>query len=163
MRSGHAAPHLLRQGGLQDGLTEQSASIGRDRLIRLAGWQRRRHEIAGRYDDQLVDVRRAQVPHRPAPGDGLHGWHRYPIRIEGTPADRDAVVRSLQGAGVAASAAIQPLHRLAYAHEVCDPPVPHLAGADRFVDGLVCLPMHPGVTDGAVDRASQVVRATLAG
>jgi dTDP-4-amino-4,6-dideoxygalactose transaminase len=159
--AGHSAPHVLRQGGLPDGLTEQSAAAGRDRLLHLDRWQRRRQDIARRYDERLRDMPWVGLPHRPAPGTGVHGWHHYPVLVEGSRFERDSVVRALDAAGPTTLAPILPLHRLDYVREVCGPSSADLGAADRFVDRVVCLPIHPSQADSTVDRVAEVLEATL--
>ncbi|MET0838142.1 MAG: DegT/DnrJ/EryC1/StrS aminotransferase family protein [Marmoricola sp.] len=161
--SGHAPPHMLRQGGLRDGLTDQSAATGRRLLARVDAWLQRRQEIARLYDERLVDVPGLDLPHRSAARAGAHGWHQYPVLVNGRRSRRDSVVRALGAAGHAMQAPIEPLHRRGYAREVCDLPSSDLAAADRFADRLVCLPIHPSLPDATVDRVGEVLRAALRG
>ena len=119
VRRGHIGPHVLPEGGLESSLTEQSAATGRALLRRLPSWQRRRQALADRYDAELAGIPGVSLPHRPIAGRGEHAWHFYPVRIERSRSERDALVRALAAAGVGTAAPVQPLHRVGYCREVC--------------------------------------------
>jgi len=161
VQRGQVGPHVLREGGLQSGLSEQSAATGRAHLQRLADRQRRRAGFARRYDEQLAGIPGVVLPHRPAPGTGERGWHLYPVRIERPWFERDAVVSALAAAGVGIVQPLIALHRLSFCREACETPASDFDGADTLVDQLVSLPMHPQMTDTVVDRVSEVLQATL--
>lgn len=161
VRHGHIGPHVLREGGLQSGLSEQSAATGRDQLQRLVSRQLRRQSLARGYDQRLAGIPGLALPHRPAPGTGEHAWQRYPVRIERSRAERDAVVRALASAGVGTVEPVLPLHRIAFCRDVCELPSAELSGADALVDQLVSLPIYPRISDVVVDRVSDVLEATL--
>jgi dTDP-4-amino-4,6-dideoxygalactose transaminase len=157
----HLGPHILRDGGLQASLTEQSAAAGRAHLQHLAAWQLRRHQLAHRYDERLAEVPGVGLPHRPARGSGEHAWQSYAVRIERPTYEREGAVRALAAAGIGTTYVVPPLHRLAYCRQVSELPDGGLPGADRLVDQLVSLPMYPGLADSAVDRVSEVLQTTL--
>ena len=147
VRHGHVGPHVLREGGLQSGLSEQSAAMGRDHLQRLVSRQLRRQSLARRYDERLAGIPGLALPHRPVPGTGEHAWQRYPVRIERSRADRDAVVRALTGAGIGTIEPVLPLHRIAFCRDTCELPSTELCGADALVDQLVSLPIYSTISD----------------
>jgi dTDP-4-amino-4,6-dideoxygalactose transaminase len=161
VRSGHVGPHVLREGGLQSGLSEQSAATGRDQLQRLVGRQLRRQGLARRYDERLAGIPGVALPHRPAPGTGEHAWQLYPARIERPRSERDAVVRALASAGVGTMAPLLPMHQIPFCRETCELPEGGFPGAETIVDQLVSLPIYPRIADAVVDRVSDVFQATL--
>ena len=161
VRQGHVGPHVLRDGGLQSTLTEQSASSGRLQLERLPAWQRRRRELAARYDACLAGIPGVALPHRPPSGGGEHAWQSYPVRIERPAYERDRVVRALAAAGIGSTFVPPPLHQLAYCRSVSELPSTGLPGADRFADQLVSLPIYPRLTNAAVDRVGEVLQEAL--
>ena len=161
VRHGHIGPHVLREGGLQSGLSEQSAAMGRDHLERLDSRQLRRQRLARRYDERLAQIPDLAIPHRPAPGTGEHAWQQYPVRIERSRAERDAVVRALAGAGVGTVDPVPPLHRIAFCRDLCELPSTGLPGADALLDQVVSLPIYPRISDTVVERVSDVLQAAL--
>ena len=161
VQRGHLGPHVLREGGLPSGLTEQSAATGRDNLRHLTARQLRRQSLARRYDEGLAGIPGVVLPHRPAPGNGEHAWPCYPVRVERSRAGRDAVVRALRAAGIGTAEPLLPLHQLEFCRETCEIPAAGLQSADRLVDQLVALPLYPRLPDVAVDRVSEVLEATF--
>jgi dTDP-4-amino-4,6-dideoxygalactose transaminase len=157
----HIGPHILREGGLQSSLTEQSAATGRAQLRRLTAPQLRRKELATRYDERLAGIPDLGLPHRPAEAAGEHSWQYYAVRVDRPTYTRDGVVRSLAAAGIGTTYVTPPLHHLAYCRDVSELPEGGLPGADRLIDQLISLPIHPRLADSAVDRVSEVLQATL--
>ena len=154
-------PHVLLEGGTQASMTEQDASTGRTHLRRSRPWQRRREELAQRYDERLAGIPAVSLPHRPDLGSGAHAWQLYPVRIDRPRPEIDAVVRALATAGVGTVAPPVPLHRSSYCREVCELPDTDFRGADQLVDQLVCLPIYPRLADSAVERVGEVLRTAL--
>ncbi len=161
VQHGHVGPHILREGGLQSSLTEQSAATGRAQLRRLTARQLRRKELASRYDERLAGIPDLGLPHRPVQEAGEHSWQNYAVRIERPTYERDGVVRSLAAAGVGTTYVTPPLHHLAYCRDVSELPDHGFPGADRLVDQLIPLPIHPRLADSAVDRVSEVLESSL--
>ncbi len=161
VRQGHVGPHVLREGGLQSSLTEQSAVTGRVQLRRLAAWQRRRRDLALGYDVRLAGIPGVGLPHRPMALVGEHSWQTYCVRIERPGYERDGVLRALAAAGIGTTYPTPPLHQLAYCRGVSDLPDTGNPGADRFTDQLISLPLHPRLTNAAIDRVGEVLEATL--
>ncbi len=74
----------VEEAGLKANLTDLQAAIGRAQLRELSAWQRRRHDLAERYDAGLADLAQhglLGLPHRPEAAEGVHAWHLYPIRV----------------------------------------------------------------------------------
>lgn len=137
--------------GLKANFTDLQAAIGRAQLTYLSGWQRRRAELAARYDRALSTVAGVILP--PRPTGGRHAWHLYPIRVTGQyRLGRDALAEALRSRGVGTSVHFIPVHHFAYFRALlgaqgCGP----LPVADRVFAQLLSLPLHPGLTDGDVD------------
>jgi len=125
------------------------------KLPHLAAWNERRRAIARRYDE-LFRGSPAVVPLRVAPGS-VHVYHQYTVRVLG-PVGRDAVLEALRARGVFAAVHYpKPVHLQAAASEwgygPGDFPV-----AERLAREVLCLPVHPFLTDADVER---VATATL--
>lgn len=133
--------------GLKANLTDLQAAIGRAQLAALPFWQAERARIVSWYDAALADVvadGRVRQPRRP---DG-HSFHLYQIRVP----DRDAVIGRLTEAGIGTSVHFIPVHHLSGyqavlgAAECAAVPV-----TERVAEGLLSLPLYPGMTDSQVD------------
>ncbi|GAA2805911.1 DegT/DnrJ/EryC1/StrS family aminotransferase [Kribbella solani] len=137
--------------GLKANLTDIQAAMGRAQLAYLPRWQRRRAQIAARYDEQLAGIPGITLPHRPALRDGKHAWHLYPIQLRFAGIDRDAVIAALSERAIGTSVHFIPVHRLAYFSQTAVIPSIGLAGADTLFDRLLSLPIYPRLTDEQVD------------
>ena len=155
--------HRLRDGGLDASLTDLSAAIGRAQLAHLKVWQQRRTTLAELYDARLAGIPGLSLPHRPPAGTGQHGWHHYPLRIEGSEAHVAAVSLALAEAGIGTAEPLVPLHRLRHVSDLCEVPPDGLPGADLFVKQVLSLPVYPRVPNNAADRVGDVMSDALQG
>ena len=144
--------------GLKANMSDVQAAVGRAQLARLGGWQQRRAEIAARYDEGLRGLENVALPHRPAPGRGVHAWHLYAVRVLPASAmDRDALVDALAARGIGTSVHFIPLHRFTAGQRgVYGAPRP-LPGADVFARQVLSLPMYPQLSDPQVDLVVDAV------
>jgi dTDP-4-amino-4,6-dideoxygalactose transaminase len=134
--------------GVNSRLDEIQAAILRARLTLLPAWTARRRALAARYRAGLVDAR-VTVP--PLCDDG-HVYHLFPVL---TP-ERERFQAHLKAAGV---------ETLVH-YPVPIPRQPALATEDpaecpianRVCDEVVSLPLHPQLTDDAVDHVVEAVR-----
>jgi len=125
-------------------MTDIAASIGKEQLKKLDGFNRRRREVARYYD---THIRREGIL-TPSVAPGMtHVYHQYVIRVTGDfPLSRDELARYLgdKGVGTAVHYPV-PLHRQpvfsGFAGNTGCPAADELAGA------VLSLPVHPQVTD----------------
>lgn len=136
--------------GLNYRLDETSAAVGLAQLDRVQGFNERRNAAAARYTDRLVDVEAVTTPM--APDDAFHVYHLYVIQVP----DRDGLREYLSDQGIDTGIHYDTaLHdHPAVADHVGDVELPH---AERLVDRIVSLPMHPGITDAEIDYVCEVV------
>ncbi len=136
----------------------QGAILGA-KLPHLAGWNRRRAEHAARYAAALAGSETV-VPLRLDPRS-VHAWHQYTVRIRGSMA-RDEVHRGLAEQRIFAGIHYpQPVH----AQEAARPwgyRLGDFPAAERLAREVLCLPIHPFLSDEDVDRVAATVLA-LAG
>ncbi|HEY3509413.1 DegT/DnrJ/EryC1/StrS family aminotransferase [Kribbella sp. NPDC051137] len=148
----------VADAGLKANMTDVQAAMGRAQLVHFPAWQRRRAQIAARYDEQLAGLPGVRLPHRPAPGDGTHAWHLYPVRLRlNGGIDRDEIIAALSERGIGTSVHFIPVHRLAYFGQAALIPSTGLTGADALFDQLLSLPMYPRLTDGQVDAVCAAI------
>jgi dTDP-4-amino-4,6-dideoxygalactose transaminase len=149
--------YTIEGSGLKANMTDLQAAIGRAQLRYLPGWQRRRDELARRYDRGLLGIAGLRTP--PWPADGRHAWHLYVLQIE--PAfglGRDEVIAGLAERGIDTSVHFIPLHHQPYfvgllGDELAD----QFPAADDAFERIVSLPLHPGLTDDEVDRVCETL------
>jgi dTDP-4-amino-4,6-dideoxygalactose transaminase len=142
----------VAEAGLKANLTDIQAAMGRAQLGHLTAWQRRRAEIAARYDKQLADLPGIRLPHRPDPVGGTHAWHLYPVRLQPSVGlSRDELGARLAERGVGTSVHFIPVHQLTYFRQVALIPPGGMTGADALFEQLLSLPIYPRLTDVQVD------------
>ncbi|HEV8112796.1 MAG TPA: DegT/DnrJ/EryC1/StrS family aminotransferase [Planctomycetota bacterium] len=130
------------------------------KLPRLAAWNERRREIARRYDAAFAGSK-AVLPLRAAPGS-VPVYHQYTVRIRGE-VGRDAVLEALKAVGIGAAVHYAtPVHfqvaARAWGYGPGDFPV-----AERLAKEVLCLPVHPFLSDADVDRVAEATRGAARG
>lgn len=127
------------------------------KLPHLAGWNARRAAIAARYDAALAGCK-AALPLARRPGS-THVYHQYTVRIVGDVA-REAVIERLKTQQIFAQ-----IHYPSPVHmQEAAKPWGYAQGdfpnAERLAKEVVCLPVHPFLSDADADRvAEQLVLA----
>ncbi|MGI8820792.1 MAG: DegT/DnrJ/EryC1/StrS family aminotransferase [Chthoniobacterales bacterium] len=140
--------YISEQAGQNSRLDELQAAILRVRLRSLDRDNARRVEIARRYDQALQDL-----PIRLPPRAEGHVYHQYVVRLP----ERDRLRAHLQTAGVQSAVLYpMPIHQQpAYRDRI------RTAGAlpitERAACELLCLPIHPWLTNGEVERVTEAV------
>ncbi|WP_309671608.1 UDP-4-amino-4,6-dideoxy-N-acetyl-beta-L-altrosamine transaminase [Gemmatimonas sp.] len=139
-------------------LSDMQCALGTSQLHRLPAWLARRRELAARYTAALGEVpalRLQAIPH-----GSTHAFHLYPVRVCGdkpAPA-RAALYTALRTHGILVNVHYRPVYlhsyyrALGYRAGLC--PV-----AEAAYDGLLSLPMWPGLSD---DTQDMVIDALLA-
>lgn len=137
--------------GRHSHMDELQAAILRAKLPFVDGWVARRREIAALYNRLLAgyDV---VLPYE-AP-TVQHAYRNYTIRVR----DRDTLRRTLATRGVASGILYSPpVHLQAvygrYGFKKGDFPM-----TERVAEELLCLPVHPMLTDEEVERVAGIVR-----
>jgi dTDP-3-amino-3,4,6-trideoxy-alpha-D-glucose transaminase len=144
---GQSSRYQHDEPGVNSRLDEMQAAILRARLPRLAGWTRRRREIAARYRAALDG---GPVTVLPAADDG-HVYHLFTVHSDA----RDALQAWLASAGIGTLVHYPiPVHRQpAFA----DLPASHNPVADTVCSRVLSLPLHPALTDRDVDEVAASV------
>lgn len=148
---GGAWQYTVEEPGLKANMTDVQAAVGRAQLRYVEAWQRRREEVAARYDEALKGVP-GLVPLEVTTA-GRHARHLCVVRVgEGYGAGRDEVIERLAERGIGTSVHFPPVHRTSCLRERALVPPGGLSGADALFPELLSLPLYPGLTDDAVDR-----------
>jgi dTDP-4-amino-4,6-dideoxygalactose transaminase len=129
------------------------------KLPHLAAWNARRAQIATRYDEAFrgnADV----LPLVRLPG-ATHVYHQYTVRILGVP--RDELVERLKAQKIFAGVHYpSPVHLQEAARPWGFGPG-DFKNAETLAREVVCLPIHPFLTDADVDRVAEAVIAGARG
>jgi len=149
----------IETAGGKYNLTDVAAAVGLGQLRRLEDFNRRRGELAARYEARLA-------PHVPAeqlplPGDG-HSWHMYPflLPLRELGQSRDAIVARMREQGIGLGI-----------HYPCVPGMTYYRGrgwhpadfpnAARIGAETVTLPLFPAMADHDVDRVCDALLELL--
>lgn len=148
---GYASRNDAEEPGFNSRLDEVQAAALRVRLRKLAVGNRRRAEIAARYDAALAGA--VRVPPRARPGE-TPAHHLYVVRVP----DRDAFRARLSERGIGTD-----VHYPRAVHE--QPAFAHLPrgplpATERAMRQVVSLPLHPLLEDAGADRVIEAVRAS---
>ena len=138
-----------RDLGFNYRMTDIQAALGLAQLKHLDDFIDQRNEIADRYRAELDDL-----PIVLPPGAGVgsrHGYHLFAVQIP----DRDRVFRQLRQAGIGVQVHYVPVHHHDVSRDISAPDVgfPH---ADGAYEGLISLPIYPGLLK---EQQDQVIRA----
>ena len=120
-------------------LTDIQAALGLSQLQRLDSFIEQRNEIANHYRETLADFPVILPPE--APPGALHGYHLFAIRVN----DRGRVFRELRQAGIGVQVHYVPVHH----HDVSSDiqlPTGGLPECDAVYEGLISIPIYPGLT-----------------
>jgi perosamine synthetase len=141
-------------------LSDLNCALGASQVTKLAGWVEQRQALARRYDRLLADLRQVRTP--TVPDDRTSGWHLYPIRlqIDEVATARQRAFAHLRAGGVGVNVHYLPVYlhssyrSLGYEPGLC--PV-----SEAAYDGLLSLPMWPGLTHQEQDRVVELLAQTL--
>lgn len=146
----------LASASINGKLNELQAAFGLLQLRYIDDLISRRAEISGRYHAAFVDMRGIAPFHIGGRATLNHSY--FPIRItDDYPIDSDTVCRRLQSAGIMARRYFHPL--------ICDMPgyrdLPSarqaLPVARRIARQIICLPIHPNLSNTMVDRTIDIL------
>jgi dTDP-4-amino-4,6-dideoxygalactose transaminase len=150
---GRASSYDVPSFGLNYRLDEIRAAIGLVQLNRLPAWTERRRELVARYVRALEEVDGLEIPYGPD-ADSAH--HLFVVVVQGGADRRLALVDALRAEGVQTSFHYPPIHRLTWYREGLARGV-SLPVTERLAEGLVTLPLHPGLSDEDVDLVCEVI------
>lgn len=144
--------------GMNYRLPDVLCALGTAQLRHLGGWVEKRRSIAARYDELFADIDGVRGPTEPE--DRQASWHLYPLRLTGdnVAQRRSEMFSHLRANSIGVNVHYRPVHLhpyytdLGYAQGLC--PV-----AETEYQGLLSLPMWPGLTDADQDRVVDLITA----
>jgi len=143
--------------GTNSRLDALQAAVLSAKLPHLERWNARRRELARRYDAAFGETD-AVVPIAVEPGSEP-AFHQYAVRLPA--AERDRVRDELLAAGIASAVHYPvPVHLQPAAAE-WGYPEGSLPEAEALAREVLCLPVHPFLEDGEVDRVAETLLHVL--
>lgn len=145
--------------GVNARLGEMEAAVLNAKLARLDAWTSRRVQLAALYDECLADAAsRGVVALAPPAPVGSHVHHQYVVRIA---LGRDEVMARLESEGITTRVFYPlPLHLqpcfASFGGREGDLPVAESAARE-----VLCLPIHPSLRDGDVERVATALVAAV--
>lgn len=147
--------------GFKYNMTDLAASIGIHQLRKAWDFQRRRAEMAARYDAGLID-QPVILPPKPHDGDA-HSWHLYVIRLDDSARiNRDEFIRQMAARGIGCSVHFIPLNLHPYWRETYNLQPHHFPLSWRAYERAVSLPLYTRMTDADQTRVIEAVKDILA-
>lgn len=146
------------EAGYKYNMTDIQAALGLAQLKKAEWMRRKRQSIADRYTEAFRTSEVICPPH--IKSDRISAWHLYVIKLDlkALSIDRAQFIGELKRRGVGASVHFIPLHRhpfyrnnFGYRNE--DFPV-----AEKVYEGIVSLPVYPGMTDDDIEFVVESVR-----
>ncbi len=135
-------------------LTDFQCALGVSQLSRLGGWVRRRQEIAERYDGAFAGSA-ALSPLRKAENRS-HAFHLYVISLA-DPGRRAHVFDTLRTLGIGANVHYIPVHLHPFYQREFGTRSGDLPVTESAYEGILSLPMYPGLSDEDVDYVAECV------
>jgi dTDP-4-amino-4,6-dideoxygalactose transaminase len=146
--------------GFKYNMTDVASAIGIHQLRKADAFQRRREDLAYRYDRALGDLC-VRCPAHPPAGE-KHAWHLYVIRLhDDAPVSRDEFIDEMAAAGIGTSVHFIPLHLHPYWRDTYQLKPEQFPNATRAFKHIVSLPLYPRMTDADQDRVIASIRAIL--
>lgn len=148
--------------GFKYNMTDIASALGIHQLRKVERFQRRREQLADRYDKALksLDVR---LPAHARAGDE-HAWHLYTIRLNSEAAvSRDEFIRLMAAAGIGTSVHFIPLHLHPYWRDTYHLRPEQFPIATRVFNGIVSLPLYSRMSDKDQERVISTIHHILQG
>jgi dTDP-4-amino-4,6-dideoxygalactose transaminase len=148
--------------GFKYNFTDLQAAIGIHQLAAVDEFNRRRGELAARYDELLAEVPEIGRPGVPA-YEHTHTWHLYVIKVlDGAGLGRDAFMAALRERNVGTGLHFRAVHTQPYyagRYPEWGGRLPH----SEWVSERICsLPLFPLMEDGDVDYVVAAIKDVLA-
>jgi dTDP-4-amino-4,6-dideoxygalactose transaminase len=143
--------------GYNYAMSDLQAALGHAQFARVDEFQRKRRDLAERYQERL-----APLPDiiRPLERPGTtHAWHLYVIRLAGRAAalGRERMIEGLRRRGIGTSVHFIPIHHHPYYREAFGWAPGDFPQADHAFETMISLPLYTRMTGAEVDRVVAAV------
>lgn len=134
-------------------MTDLQAALGISQLAKLEEFVERRNQLAERYRALLADLPVVLPP--TAAAGYRHAYHLFAVRVAG----RRRVYERMREAGIGVQVHYVPIHHHPFYADLA--PASGLAATDAAYEGLLSLPLYPGLDESQQDRVVDVLQASL--
>jgi perosamine synthetase len=142
-------------------ITDFQCALGRSQLGKLAGWVRRRQEIASAYDAALAELPEvAPLCRRP---EAWHAYHLYVVRFDLSRlrADRARLFAALRAEGIGVNVHYIPVHLHPFYRERLGTGPGTCPAAEAAYESIVSLPIFPRMSEADVRDVVTALRKVL--
>jgi dTDP-4-amino-4,6-dideoxygalactose transaminase len=146
--------------GYKYNMMDLAAALGLHQLRKAPAFQRRRAQMARRYDEAFADLP-VQLPPGPPPGE-THAWHLYVLRLgDEACLGRDRFIERMAEEGVGCSVHFIPLHLQPYWRDTYALRPEHFPQALATFRRVLSLPLYTRMTEADQERVIAAVRGLL--
>lgn len=144
--------------GYKYNMTDVQAAIGIHQLKKLKQMQKRRGEIAKRYNEAFEDMPEIIIP--TVKKYVRHAWHLYPIQINTDllRIDRAKFIEALKAENIGTSVHFIPMHLHPYYHDRYGFKRGDFPNAEFVYEREISLPIYPKITDKDVEEVIVAVK-----
>jgi dTDP-4-amino-4,6-dideoxygalactose transaminase len=149
------------EAGFKYNIPDILAALGRVQLKKALFLLEKRRGIARRYDAAFGGDGRFLLP----PTGPADARHLYPLRLnpKERPVGREDFIKRLQEQGIGVSVHFIPLHTMPYYKKRYALEAEDFPESVRSFEGVISLPMWPGMEEGQVERVITAVKTTAGG
>ncbi|MDR1701643.1 MAG: DegT/DnrJ/EryC1/StrS family aminotransferase [Sporomusaceae bacterium] len=146
--------------GFKYNLTDLASSIGIHQLKKIWLFQKKREEMAKRYDLALANL--PLILPLKAPNADMHAWHLYVIRLQrNAKVGRDEFIQLMADKGIGCSVHFIPLHLHPYWCSTYSLRPEDFPNALKCYQNAVSLPLYTKMNGGDQDRVISAIREVL--
>lgn len=146
--------------GYKYNMPDIAAALGIHQLNKAWQFQKRRAEMASRYDEAFRDL--SLLPPPKAPAGGLHAWHLYVIRLtDDAKISRNEFIEKMAEKGIGCSVHFIPLHLHPYWRDTYNLKPQDFPNALKAYERAVSLPLYTKMTENDQLRVIEAAREIL--
>ena len=132
-------------------LDSVQAIVVRAKFAHLDEWRARRQVVADHYSRRLAAVPGVELPHVPA--HMQHAWRNYVVKLQ----HRERVRAHMLANGITVALLYCPPVHLQPVYKWMGLGSGSLPATEAAAESLLCLPMHPGLTEEEIERVVSVL------
>ncbi|WBW99450.1 UDP-4-amino-4,6-dideoxy-N-acetyl-beta-L-altrosamine transaminase [Oceanirhabdus sp. W0125-5] len=147
--------------GYKYNMTDIQASLGLCQLSKLERMQKRREEIAEKYNKAFGEINEVTTPYTAS--YTRHAWHLYIIQleVEKLKIDRDQFIEKLKEYNIGVSVHFIPVHYMSFYKNTFGYKVGDFPVVEEYFEKIISLPLYPKMSDEDVQYVIDVVERII--